>query len=638
MSHQTAAKQIGELAGIGFVNKVPNGREAFCELAEPLMRICIEVKDNRAEHFQLFVEFLRHWFSSSEIEHRMQALHGHGHETLDSLHLREALRCSRRDSTEPFIRMLEREASRCYRRQDYAGLASIHAKLKHDGRRPSDLHEYLYQLRREGKVSDVLVAGKAAAAALPDDDDLRAFLARVLCEEEKFEESLEWINQAVKLNPKSGHYLCFRLSILSQLKRYDELLEGARASLQLEPDHWHAYGQMLEALEALGRIDEGRQVVDHLVRIGSQEPYALISAAQFFSSQREYERALELLQKVLQIDPNNASARHNRGYIYFRQRNYDAAKNELSVAVAMSPKSAGSLCLLSDTLMHLKDYEGAVQTTQKLLQVDPRHTRGYVVQGRSLIELGKVQEGLESFRCLLERDGFFALVNAAYSARQAKDLKLAGELISRAQKLRPDDPEVWKEQALLYFETGEVDLAWLAARRAGLPYLATVSEALAAKGELAQAVRDLIKAFAGELVENRKHVVAGLAATLARSIRRFGPAQVAETCGWLRELETQMEMSGLLSQTLTAVLPKILGSLKGSKDDWEQLVGALMVSVGDVKECRIPIAVLSSAVGFTFTGNKRFLLKLPLEQRQLLERALTKKPRSGFTGSGVEPF
>ena len=73
MSHQTAAKQIGELETAGFVSRMRSGRNTFCELSEPLMRICIEVKDNKTRHFRLFVEFLRHWFTARELERRYAA-------------------------------------------------------------------------------------------------------------------------------------------------------------------------------------------------------------------------------------------------------------------------------------------------------------------------------------------------------------------------------------------------------------------------------------------------------------------------------------------------------------------------------------------------------------------------------------
>ena len=73
MSHQTAAKQIGGLETAGFVSRMRSGRNTFCELSEPLMRICIEVKDNKTQHFRLFVEFLRHWFTARELERRYAA-------------------------------------------------------------------------------------------------------------------------------------------------------------------------------------------------------------------------------------------------------------------------------------------------------------------------------------------------------------------------------------------------------------------------------------------------------------------------------------------------------------------------------------------------------------------------------------
>ena len=68
MSQQTAAKQIAELDNAGFVARTRFGRNTFCEVSEPLMRLCIEVKDNNAGRFRLLVEFLRHWFTARELQ------------------------------------------------------------------------------------------------------------------------------------------------------------------------------------------------------------------------------------------------------------------------------------------------------------------------------------------------------------------------------------------------------------------------------------------------------------------------------------------------------------------------------------------------------------------------------------------
>ena len=87
MSQQTAAKQIGELEAAGFVDRTRVGRNTYCELSEPLMRICIEVKDNKTQHFRLFVEFLRYWFTSRELEQRHVALQREPNAALDLIHV-----------------------------------------------------------------------------------------------------------------------------------------------------------------------------------------------------------------------------------------------------------------------------------------------------------------------------------------------------------------------------------------------------------------------------------------------------------------------------------------------------------------------------------------------------------------------
>ena len=89
------------------------------------MRICIEVKDNNTQHFRLFVEFLRHWFTTRELERRHAAFkHGERSVDLDRLHVEEAVRCSHTDRREPFVDALHDEAQRCSDAGDYKRLGN----------------------------------------------------------------------------------------------------------------------------------------------------------------------------------------------------------------------------------------------------------------------------------------------------------------------------------------------------------------------------------------------------------------------------------------------------------------------------------------------------------------------------------
>ena len=106
MSQQTTAKQVGELHAAGFVSRTRIGRNTYCELSDPLMRICIEVKDNKTEHLRLFIELLRHWFDAEAAERTGtietlpdRALLGPRHLPRGLQELRDLLACRPDDGT-----------------------------------------------------------------------------------------------------------------------------------------------------------------------------------------------------------------------------------------------------------------------------------------------------------------------------------------------------------------------------------------------------------------------------------------------------------------------------------------------------------------------------------------------------------
>src|SRR5439155_13493379 len=74
LTEQTAAAQLKSLKDKWYVTAGTVGRESRYELAEPLMRLCVEVKDSQREPIRLIVEFLRIWYDRPGLEARLQCL------------------------------------------------------------------------------------------------------------------------------------------------------------------------------------------------------------------------------------------------------------------------------------------------------------------------------------------------------------------------------------------------------------------------------------------------------------------------------------------------------------------------------------------------------------------------------------
>lgn len=68
IGERSVAKQLGELAKKGYVISHKRGKQSYYEMAEPLMRLALEVKNNHGKPLTMVTSLLRAWFSDSELQ------------------------------------------------------------------------------------------------------------------------------------------------------------------------------------------------------------------------------------------------------------------------------------------------------------------------------------------------------------------------------------------------------------------------------------------------------------------------------------------------------------------------------------------------------------------------------------------
>ena len=69
---QTISSQLQGLREKGYIEANQRGRESLYEISEPMMRICVEVKENqRFKPLRLLVDFLRVWYDDQELSLRL---------------------------------------------------------------------------------------------------------------------------------------------------------------------------------------------------------------------------------------------------------------------------------------------------------------------------------------------------------------------------------------------------------------------------------------------------------------------------------------------------------------------------------------------------------------------------------------
>ena len=641
MSHQTAAKQIGALEAAGFVRRMRSGRNTFCELSEPLMRICIEVKDNQTRHFRLFVEFLRHWFSTRELVRRQDAFRRHEPGIdLDRVHVEEAVRRSLADRLDPFVDALDDEARRCLEAGDFQGLAAIQESLVNDRGTAFDYVMWMDALMEQEEDRSAIAAGRLAIAAHPGDAVIHYLLAHAYLLEDRPAEALGAVDQAIALEDDLD-FAFLRADVLQELGRFEESIVDAQAVLDRAPDHWHSLQLMIDALVTLGRLDEAEARANGLVQLAPDEPSALLTASRCFLLRNGLDRALELADRALDLDDDNFRAHYLRGNILFDMEDYDRAIPDLRQVVSRVPDSVGAHGGLADALLLSGRWEEAVDAADRLIEIDPEHRHAYWVRGRALLELGR--PAAEAFDQLLRFDDHEALLFAASLMRAAGDHPSAGRYLSRVAELAPDNLDLWVERTRLQIDEGDLDAAaGSASRTEALPGGALLgrllrAQAVAARQPLDVALGELGTTLIPEEFEDDegRHLDAAVA-ILSVSVRNFGPRYLAQGVAKLQALSPRWTDRSRVGPVLTGFLKENMAhGFAGSLADWESALQEVAYALVDVPDCRIPIAMLQAAARYTKTGDERHLLSVPLEQRQLLEEHL-RPPTGGKAAS--QPF
>ena len=628
MSHQTAAKQIGELEAAGFVNRMRSGRNTFCELSEPLMRICIEVKDNKTQHFRLFVEFLRHWFSTRELVRRQDEFRRHGAGIdLDRLHVEEAVRCSLADRDDPFVNALDDEARRCLEAGDIQGLAAIQESLVRDRGSVMDYVMWVRALAEQQEAYSATAAGRQAIAAHPGNAPVHFALACAYSLEKRFAEGLAAIDQAIAIEDDLV-FACLRAGILRGLGRFEESIEEAQAALDRDPDNWRGLDQMIQTLVRLDRLDEAETRANELLQLAPGEPVALLTASDFFHSRNRLDQALELVDRALDIDDGIFAARHLRGMVLFDMEDYDRAVADLRQVVSRVPNAVYAHRRLADALLLSGRWEEAVDAADRLIEIDPEHGHAYSVRGEALLRLGR--PATEAFDQLLRFNDHGELLFAASRMRAAGDHPSAGRYLSRVAEMVPDDLGLWVERTRLQIDEGDLEAAAESASGIeALPGRALLgrllrAQAVAAREPLDVALGELGTTLVPEEFEDDEalHLDATVA-ILSVSVRNFGPRSLPQGLEKLHYLSPRWADRSLVGPVLTGFLKEnVPHGFAGSLNDWESALQEVAEVLVDVPDCRIPIAMLGAAVRYSKTGDEKHLLSVPLEQRQLLEERL----------------
>ena len=209
----------------------------------------------------------------------------------------------------------------------------------------ADAHYLLgYVLFREAKAGASLAEyTEAAKYRKPSAVDLQVVGADYVILGD-FPDADKWFTKSIQWNPDSvlGWYYLGRTKYNEN--RFEEAVEAFQRCLELEPKHVKAEDNLGLSYQALGRRDEAlqayRNAIDWQAAAAVKNPGPFINIGSLFLETNQPEKAIEYLQKALEIAPDDSKAHQQLGRAYFNLNDLLKAVVELEKAAALAPNNA----------------------------------------------------------------------------------------------------------------------------------------------------------------------------------------------------------------------------------------------------------------------------------------------------------
>jgi tetratricopeptide (TPR) repeat protein len=530
MTHQTASGQLKDLREKGYVTSEAIGRESYYEVREPLMRFCLEVKKQRGEPIRLFVDFLRLWYTPTELQQRLKLLPPHA--ALEREYVLRALQ-ETVEEAEEYIETCLEDYYAYVEEENFAQALRVAEELVGIRGYVEDWLDQGFCLGILERYDEALVTFNKVIELEPNEVIAWFNQGVTLRHLERYDEALASFNKAIELEPNEAIAWFNRGVTLRHLERYDEALASFNKAIELDPNYLQAWVNRGAALGNLGRYDEALASCDKAIELDPNYLQAWVNGGVVLGNLGRYDEALVSFNKAIELDPNYLQAWTNRGWLLGKLGRYEEVLASYDKAIELDPTDADALLNRGWVLGELGRYEEALTSSEEAIALGEQCSYVFFNRAEYLLVLNRWDEGSAVLNDALNR---FAHV---------------------------DEPDIGDTAAIIrnLFNSTYDGAIWRSR------------------------ITTLIALY------DKHQVISGLGQGLVRSI----PALMSEM------------VSDKAAQTWLEV--------------WRELVG-------DRPEFQIPLRLLNTAVHYREKkGDKRVLLELPIEERELLKPLLeSEKP------------
>lgn len=213
-------------------------------------------------------------------------------------------------------------------------------------------------------------------------------LAELYRTENRLDEALEQYQQVISLDPNIpwSHFGIGNIYLKQQ--RFSEAVKQFSKVVASQPKAMWAHQQLAVSLEALG---------DQQKAIAAYE-----TAAYFFEKAGNFQHAISIQRRIIELNESNALAFYNLARLLDREDNWREAVTAYETAIQLNPNFFDTYRKLISVLQHHSQINEAIKICEALIKLEPNFYWNYGVLADLLFSINKKPEALKYYEKSVE--------------------------------------------------------------------------------------------------------------------------------------------------------------------------------------------------------------------------------------------
>lgn len=210
-----------------------------------------------------------------------------------------------------------------------------------------------------------------------------------------FEDAIEFFDKSYAIS-SDINTLNFKALALCELERYDESLQTINEAIEMEPDNYHLFNTLGVIYDQMNRTDDALKSFDKAIEIEDNETSQQLKG-DIYQNYEKYSEALECYDRAIEICPDEINAFMAKARIYMQMDDLKSAEKIFDEAEKIDANSTLFLCEKGNFYFYQERLPEAISYYDQCLKIDDENSEALLFKA---ISCGMLNQEKEMGKCL----------------------------------------------------------------------------------------------------------------------------------------------------------------------------------------------------------------------------------------------